>query len=153
VGLNVIECGYIIGVLYTTTYGAPAEIAVPPIDGEIVIPVAEDLTVIEYHVVILAGSVDPKPITIPTIDAVKLVPVPVTAVVVTCTVPTVSTTSCIGKVLATGNGPTYLSSAVLPVFCIIKDPRLVLVESYDEIGVVDPVNLCFTALYGILVLC
>lgn len=53
--------------------------------------------------------------------------------------------SSIGLATATGRGPTKFSSGSTPLFCIIKVPKLVLVESYEAIGVVAPVNMCSTA--------
>ena len=102
-----------------------------------------------YQVGTLAGSILPKPITIPVIDAVKLVPLPVTTVAVTVATFPVSTTSCMGLATPIGKGPIYLSVAFEPVFCTIKVPMLVLVASYEVIGVVVPVNLCLTALSDI----
>lgn len=127
VELYVIACGYITGIFATTTYGV-LEPMVPAVD-ERVIDVADVYAEIEYQVVILAGSVEPNPISIPIIEEVNAVLVPVTAVVDTATVPAIDTTSCIGVATPTGSGPTYLSVALVPVCCDIKVPRFVFVES------------------------
>jgi hypothetical protein len=101
-----------------------------------------DRDAIVYQAVIEAGLVDPKPISFPTCAAVvQVVPVPVTVAPETAAVPVeykavnataavpvlVTTESKEGLDIDIGLGPTYLSSGLEPVFCTIKEPRLVFV--------------------------